>query len=408
MKDKVAFYCGHAFALYDVLPLFKSYDSDVYEIYIITKTKYYSVVKEQFGLKDDNIFLIEDYSSRVGNHFTLWFNLLCVSIDFSDFYAARRKIKLTPLQQKIANAFKFLNLKNKNVNVIYGKIIRLFERLALIKGLPIDFNKIYVVTKVFHPYLLAKYEDKMHVIMESWDHPAKEPFLLNPASVESWNVALNDDLTKYQFYKNTLKGDGLKFRYIKEFNSFYDTAILNDEEREDIAFIENNEVAIYPMCTSSSYFAFAEEVKFVEDLALKLKREKITLYIRPYPLAPYADVVALQALGNVKVGIGNKIPDGLEVFSENHMLHKYLIIKHAKYVINLATTFVFDAALVDAQCKIIQLKIDRTTYGDLGRYSRGVHVTKYLHVQNTQGFVDFTLLNVDYTYKKYLNNWLNN
>ena len=149
-------------------------------------------------------------------------------------------------------------------------------------------------------------------------------------------------------------------------------------------------------------------LEFVEDLALKLKREKITLYIRPYPLAPYADVIALQKLGNVTVGIGNKITDGLEVFSENHMLHKYLIIKHAKYVINLATTFVFDAALVDSQCEIIQLKINRTTYGDLGRFSRGIHVTKYLHVHNTQYFVDFTLLNVDYSYKEYLNNWLNN
>lgn len=406
MKDKIAFYCGHAFALYDVLPLFKSYDNDVYDIYIITTTKYYPIVKEQFGLLDDNILLIEDYSSRVGNHFTLWFNVLCVPVDFSEFYSARRKIKITPTQQKIANGLTFLNLKN--VNVIYGKLIRIFERLSILKSFPLDFDKIYVVTKVFHPYLLSKYESKMHVIMESWDHPAKEPFLLNPSSVESWNESLNDDLTTYQFYKNTFKGDALKFRYIEELNSSYDTAILNDEEREDIAFIENNDAAIYPMCTSSSYFAFSEELRFVNDLALKLNKENIRLYVRPYPLAPYKDVLALKEIENVKVGIGNKITDGLEVFNEAHMLHKYLIIKHAKYVLNLGTTFVFDAALVDSKCKIIQLKIDLNSYGDFGRYSRGVHITKYLHTNDAVSFDDFEIKKVNYAYKDYLIRWLNN
>jgi hypothetical protein len=162
------------------------------------------------------------------------------------------------------------------------------------------------------------------------------------------------------------------------------------------------------MCTSSSFFAFQDELNFISDLALKLKNENIKLYIRPYPLAPYSDVLALNEIKGIYVGLGNKINNGLEVFDTNHMLHKYLIIKNAKYVINLGTTFVFDAALVDSNTKIIQIIIPENSYGDLGKYSRGVHLTKYLHTGEVFDFESLNLSDVSFNYKNYLKEWLNN
>lgn len=407
MKNKIIFYCAHAFGLYDILPLFESYKSNGHDVYIITHKKYYSIVKEKFVLEDDKILFITDFTSRIGVHFTDWFRLLFVNENFSEFYQQRNKIKFSGFKQKISNSFKLFNLKNSKVNKTYSKIINLFYKVNLIKSFPINFDKIYVVTKIFDPYLIIPFENKTHLIIESWDHPAKEPFLLNPEKVETWNNSLIEELEQYQFYKKPIKGKPLKFRYIEEYNKGYDEKILNKEELEDVLFIKNNDVAIYPMCTSSSYFAFSEELCFVRDLAVKLNREDVQLYIRPYPLAPYKDVLALQEIQNVKVGIGNEIADGLEVFSKAHMLHKYLINKYAKYVINLGTTFVFDAALVNSKCKIIQIKIDTNTYGDLGKYSRGVHITKYLHTKDAYEFKDLEINKANLSFKEYLINWLN-
>ena len=408
MKKKIVFYCAHAFGLYDILPLYKRYTSENYDVFIITDKKYFEAVKINFVINDENIFFINDYKSRLGMYFTDWFRLLFVSENFSEFYKQRKKLKFTSFKQSVSNYFVLFNISNDRVNYIYSKVIKLFYRFSLIKPFPVNFDKFYVVTKILHPYLITPFEDVTHLIVESWDHPAKEPFLLNPSSAESWNDSLNLELNRYQFYKKNIIGKALKFRYIEEYNKYFDIKILNNEELDDIRFIQNNNVAIYPMCTSSAYFGFSDELIFVCDLAKKLEKENVKLYIRPYPLAPFNDVLALKQIKNVKVGIANKICDGLEVFNEAHMLHKYLLIKHAKYVLNLGTTFVFDAALVYSECRIVQLKIDMSNYGDLGKYSRGIHITKYLHTDNAFDFSDFKLAMVTNLYKEYLINWLNN
>jgi hypothetical protein len=406
MENKIAFYCAHAFGLYDILPLFEKYKHQGFDVYMITKKKYHSIIKEKFEIEDNKIFFIDNYTSRIGIYFTDWYRLICVNENFSEFYKQRKKIRFSGFKQKTSKYFIFFNFKNSQVNTIYSQIISVFYKVSLIKTFPVNFDKVYAVTKVFNPYLLSPFEEKLHLIIESWDHPAKEPFLLNPSIVETWNASLMEELEQYQFYKSTIRGKALKFRYIEDYNRFYDINLINKEEFEDIEFIKNNDVAIYPMCTSSSYFAFSEELRFVRDLALKLNEENIRLYIRPYPLAPYKDVLALKEIENVKVGIGNKITDGLEVFNEGHMLHKYLIIKHAKYIMNLGTTFVFDAALVDSKCIVIQLKINMNAYGNLGSYSRGVHITKYLHTENSYNFDDLEINKVNNLYKEHLINWL--
>ena len=408
IKNKIAFYCAHSFGLYGVLSIYKSYDFEKNDVYIITHKKYYQTVKNNFNINDNNIYFIDDYQSRLGIFFTDWFRLLFVSKKFSELYEQRKNIKFSLFKVRISSLFKFFNIGNDKVNTTYSKIVNIFYRLSLIKTFPANFNKIYVVTKVYHPYLITPFEDKMHLIIESWDHPAKEPFLLNPRSSESWNYSLNLELIKYQFYENTNKGIALKFRYIKEYNCYFDSKKINDKELKDIEFIQNNNVAIYPMCTSSEYFAFSEELLFVKDLAKKLEKEKMILYVRPYPLAPLSDILALKEISNLKVGIGNKIKNGLEVFDENHMLHKYLLIKYSNYIINLGTTFVFDAALVDSNCIIIQLKIDKESYGDLGWYSRGTHITKYLHNKDAKDFNEFEISDATYSFKNYLIDWLNN
>jgi hypothetical protein len=404
---KIGFYCNHAFGLYDIIPIINEYKKNDFEIFIITKKTYVNVVKNNIEIEDNNILLIEDYYNRFGFHFTQYYMLFCVNEYFSKLFIQRKYIKFSKFKIKISNLIKFLNVKNDKVNIKYSKIIFFFYKLKLIKSFPVDFEKLYVVTKVFNPYLITPFESRVHLIIESWDHPSKEPFLINPVSAESWNHDLNLELIQFQSYKNVTIGKALKFRYIEEYNTFYDKNILTIDEINDINYIKTNNVAIYPMCTSSSFFAFQDELNFVSDLALKLKLENIKLYVRPYPLAPYSDVLALNEIKNIYVGLGNKIKDGLEVFDINHMLHKYLIIKNSKYVINLGTTFVFDAALVNSDTKIIQIVIPENSYGDLGKYSRGVHLIKYLHTNEVFQFKELDINKANLYYKEYLFNWLN-
>jgi hypothetical protein len=405
---KVGFYCEHAFGLYAVFPKVNEYKNNGYEVFIITKKIYVDVLKLNFKIEDNNILFIEDFHSRLGSQFTKFYILFCVNSSFSELFFHRKNIRFSNFKIKISNSLKILNVKNSHVNIIYSKIINFFYKIRLIKTFPVNFDKLYVVTKVFQPYVITPFESRVKLIVESWDHPAKEPFLINPASAESWNTDLNIELIKFQNYTNVFKGEALKFRYINEFNNYNDVNILTLDEIKDINYIKNNIVALYPMCTSSSFFAFQDELDFVKDLSLKLKIENIKLYVRPYPLAPHSDILALNQIKDVYIGLGNKIKNGLEVFDKNHMLHKYLIINHAKYVINLGTTFVFDAALVDSSTKIIQIIIPENSYGDLGIYSRGVHLTNYLHTDDAFNIESLNFSEVTYSYKNYLKEWLNN
>jgi hypothetical protein len=402
---KIAFYCNHAFALYDVLPLVQDYQKKEFEVYIITRRIYIKTIKQHFEIKESNILFIEDYTNKFVSKFTDFYLRFCIKSSFTEMYKERLKIKYS--KSKLLNT-KIFNVKNENSNILYSKIIKFFFKLKVFKTFPIDFYKIYAVSKIFHPYLIIPFENRTHLIVESWDHPAKEPFLINPNISESWNESLSKELMKYQYYKNSIIGKALKFRYIEEFNENLPIISLTNEEFEDVNFIKRNDVAIYPMCTSSLYYSFNEELSFVRDLAIKMTKENVKLYIRPYPLAPYNDMKELKKIENVYVGLGNKIKDGIEVFDLNHMFHKYLIIKYSKYVINLGTTFVFDAALVKSDCKIIQVVIEEKSYGNLGKYSRGTHITKYLHTDKALVFDDFNLERIGYDYKNYLKNWLNN
>tara|TARA_B100000780_G_scaffold254099_1_gene202018 strand:+ start:9555 stop:10802 length:1248 start_codon:yes stop_codon:yes gene_type:complete len=408
MKKKIiGFYCFHAFGLYDIVPLYREYFQQEHnDVYIITQKKYLKLVQENFDIKKDKIIFLDDFKNIFGSVFTSWFSLLCVSKDFSDMYSDRTKIIFRGYKKKILDHITFLNIKNYSLNSTYSKMIRFFYFFRIMKKIPLDFTKLYVTTKVFNPYILTPFENNIHLIVESWDHPAKFPFLMTPNSTESWNKYLNYELNEYQAYNNLIIGKGLKFRYIEEFNNHYSSNILNEIENEDINFIRENRVAIYPISTSSTFFAFEGEINFVKKLAIATKKQNIKLYVRPYPLAPHSDISELRKIKNVYVGIGNKIEDGKEVFNLNHMLHKYLIIKNTDYVINVATTFVFDAALVKSNCKIIQIKIKTNEFKDFGEYANGYHIKRYLSTSDSiyLNQLDFRLK--DFTYKTYLRDWL--
>jgi len=405
---KVSFYCENAFSLIYALPIIKDYLDKNYKVDAFVEQKLFDFLGDSQEMSNINFIIIDKFKNGFLTKLTEIFKLFLINDDFSPLYFQRKKIKfgdnrLYFLSKKI----NIIKIRNNRVNSFYRIIFSKFYKINLFKKLPVNSNKIYVLTKVFHPYLLAPYHKITHLITESWDHPAKEPFLIDPIVSESWNISLSNELKKYQGYKNITKSRCLKFNYIKELNNTHFDIELNENEEADLKYLENIDYAIYPMFTSSKYFAFDEEVVFVSDLAKKMSNDNIKLYIRPYPLAPIEDVQKLKKIFNVIVGCGNLLENGFEVFDKSHILHKYLLIKKAKYVINLGTTFVFDAAIVNSNCKIIQLKIDSDSYGNLGSYASGVHMKNYLHNGLETNFDKFALKDANFHYKKYLIHWLN-
>ena len=114
----------------------------------------------------------------------------------------------------------------------------------------------------------------------------------------------------------------------------------------------------------------------------------------------------LKKISNAYVGLFDNTKYGNEVFDESHLLHKYLIIKHSKFIVNLGTTFVFDAALVDSNCKIIQLKIDKEKFNDLGKYANSYHLKKYLHTSDVTSLNNINIKQTTQDFKFYLKKWL--
>ncbi len=264
---KIGFYCEHAFGLYSIVPLYKKYVNNNYEVYIISYKKYEEIVIREFHIPKDKIVFIEDYQSRLGSKISQWFQILGVNLNFSEFYSQRVKIKLGSFNYKISKIFNSFKIENKRVNLRYHQLIILLNTTGILKKIPLDFDKLFVVSKVFNPYLIAPFAKNVFLIMESWDHPGKEPFFINPKIAFGWNRPLAQELKTFQNFQNVRRMGALKFRYISELEKLNEDVLFNKlgvKYKEDLQKIDSANTVVYPICTSSNYFAFEGEVEFVK------------------------------------------------------------------------------------------------------------------------------------------------
>ncbi len=289
-----------------------------------------------------------------------------------------------------------------------------FYGLRFIKRIDLKCDKLIVFTKVYHPYLLSPFSERIILIMESWDHPAKEPFLVLPAATLAWNKDLISDIKEFQRYNLVCRVKPLKFRYVFERTAQTEDVLLSHLKTEvlkaEVDFIKKNKVIIYPMCTSSGYFAFEGEIQFLKELSLGLANTGLKLYIRPYPLAPEADTEVLKKIPDSLLGYSALHKDGEDMFDDELMTHKFLLIKHAHLILNVGTTFVIDAALIND--RIIQLSLETDKFKEFSLYSKGIHIRKYLagngakkYFGNPQEFSNI-ISDVNDSYAPKLRDWL--
>jgi hypothetical protein len=415
--NSFAIWCEHPFAIYSALLIVKKYREQSKRVIIYTNSKCKEYAMSYLDFKEDEIIIIDKYQSKKGARLTRLFELLFVPLDFSPVFKKRKTIKWTKRELRISQFFSFLKIKGSKVNKTYQKWIKFFTTIQVVRtisrpepDLLISFTKTYV------PYLLSQFKCRHISIMESWDHPGKEPYLIYPDVHLCWNDDLCRETSEIQGLKKTGKICPLKFRYIEEYSSV-DTElifeVLDKVYQKDLSYLKENDCLVYPMCTSSDYYAFEGEVKFVKDLAEAVGATGKKLYIRPYPIAPIQDAEILNNINNVFVGLVSTVSNGANVLNEQENKHKYLLMKYSAAVINVGTTFAFDAALVGSP--VYQLQLHTEKYGIFSSYSHGEHIKKYLWNENNFSFEGeiqklkevFIDSKKSKNFSNYLINWIN-
>jgi len=383
MKKYHLILCEHAFAIYAVLPLLQQVRKDEEIFKVFTPLHLEEVCTDFLGLKQGEWSNLDLYRSSIGNRLSKWFEIIFVPLNFSKTYEFRKKLTMTASERFVAQNTAWFKLKPKDVNTNYVEIFTFLSKAGVIKKLPSEFTNIIAFTKLRTPYLLSPYSEKLMLIMESWDHPMKEPYFACPAKHVAWNEPLKNEAIEFQNLSSVITKHTEKFRYIKERENISDKTListLTEIYSSDLEQLQGRKYSVYPMCTSSNYHAFEGELAFLKYLSATMAGSGRRLYVRPYPLAPREDRSKLELIDNVIVGIGSQSINGTDVLDEQAQTHKYLLMVNAQETINVGTTFAIDAAL--CHCPVLQLKLDDdqkcAAYGDFIKYSQGLHIVKYL------------------------------
>jgi hypothetical protein len=378
-KRRVVFWCEHSYALFSARPIIEKKLRRNNQVVIYTEKKLIDHAQKYFNDLEVEVLCFDSLKNPNSYRITKWFMILFTPISFSEFYLRRVRIKYSKLEYLVAKFSWFLKAKKQSINVKYCNLFDFLYKAKVLKFPYLEGNEFYAFTKLNAPYILVPYREKLTLIMESWDHPAKEPFLISPNLCLSWNSQLSDEIREFQSIKKVNVIWPLKFRYICSFNNVAKSDLLagisNLNLLNDLLLFQRNKLVVYPMCTSSTYTAFDDELLFVKELAKSVEKDGFMLYIRPYPLAPKSDMEKLKLIQNAVLGF-NDTSDGSDVLNKELLIHKYLLIKSSYGIINVGTTFVFDAVL--ANVPVIQIRVVSNQFKVFSDYTNGTHIRKYL------------------------------
>jgi len=411
----IVFWCEHPFQIYASKFLVCKYKKSRCAVIFFTYKKHFIKAQSYLGLAGHELNDIDRHISKIGTILTRLFKVYLVPQNFTELYFLRINKRSPSIFFRSIN--KVTSAFTSDYNYTYHRLIKVFIKLKFLKPIKIPVDLLISFTKVYHSYLLVPFSEKHISIMESWDHPSKEPFLIYPKVSMTWNQDLQKEIRDIQKCSCVRTMKPIKFSYISERKEKVDdkikSAINNPMLLKDLELFNKFSLVVYPVCTSSKYYAFEGELRFIEDLASIVSNLGHTLYIRPYPIGTDSDVKQLELIDNVIVGCNYSLNDGSDVLNEQLLSHKYLIMKNAHFIINVGTTFALDAAYLGKP--VVQVSIDSDTYGSFSQYSKGVHIRKYLLNKHSISFDNHLdtmdksiLLEKGQAFTSVMNSWLNN
>ncbi len=422
MSGKIGIWAETVFAVSSSKPIVKKYLEKGYSILYYTNTKLFPYCESIFDSDQITIICFSKISSKqniIGGWITRFFKIVFVSPSFSPEYTRQQSRELTNKQMKLNKRLKFFHFNNENINKWYQKLISVFYKLKIFKTFfdeELDF--LLAFTPVYYPFHLTPLLKKVFLIVESWDHPVKRPFLVTPDKCLVWNKDLKEEVKTYQNLSKVSFIKPTKFFYIDQRQCKSENELIErlpEALKEDVFYVKNNKTVVYPLCMPRHRLQDNGEILFIKYLSEILNSLGYILYIRPYPLAPVSDKDYLTQVPNCKIGYLDDNGDATHLINEQELHHKYLLLKYANLVINIGTTFVFDAAYAGSNILQVQVTTDRfgsmlrrvSTYGHITNYLNSSSYTFKLSDNNEQIFTE-RIQSADKRHSVYLKNWLLN
>ena len=228
------------------------------------------------------------------------------------------------------------------------------------------------------PYLLAGSKNVVNV-MESWDHPIKRPFFLNPAITFTWNKKLGQDIQAHQGLKEWDTIFPLKFRYIEDFKSYSVAELkenLTEKYKKDLSEIKDDTIMYVVSTSSRNAKAFDGELKLIRQLITFCNQHQKSLYIKPKPNGKQGEFDEFSSLQNVQIGLYGEGEQSECMLDDNYHKYRLALLKSVNLVINVYTTFALEAALVGVP--ILQLSLENsTTFGHFAELINNPHIKNY-------------------------------
>lgn len=308
---------------------------------------------------------LEKRHSRIGKlHRALVF--IFAGSGSSEYYRHLRAEGATGVWHKAAWSFarRWPSRAYVDVNRSASRII------SLLLSNPFPTRRVVAISPSSSPHLLCGRAQDVITLIESWDHAHKVPAGYVSRMVIAWNEDLADDWRRYQGGAEFIVGYPLKLRHALEFGR-------GVRKRHGTA-----PVAMYAAATSATTTHrgwFHDELVLVNDIALATDQAGWRLLIKPKPNGRPGDFDRIaQRFPHVEVGAYGDARTPSEYYLERSYNERRMKeLASCDLVINYGTTFALDAAA--AGCPILQLDLRHAVrYPEVARWSRGVHIEKYL------------------------------
>lgn len=413
-KKKVAIWCEHAFQLYSAKPVIDKYLKANCEVEIFTFKENVKYCAEYTGIPIGKIKDINSLIQKRTSLLTYIYEILFVDKNYSVVYRERRLLKEKRIFKLISKYTFFLKVKKENVNSHYLKYAKWVNRLGLHKGININCDLLISFTRIRYPLLVSDLKVPHISIMESWDHPVKDPYFIDPDYALVWNKSLKADTQHYQKLKRVAQICPLKFRYIYERENDSMENLMSGIKAikyiSELNLLKDKSVILYPVTTSSEGYGHEGEMELIDQLCLAAQKANRLLYIKPKPNGPAGDYDVFKRYHNVIVGVYSSSTDALDMLDEDYQSFRYCLLKLCDVVVNVGTTFVLEAALTNN--KIIQLDLQSDVFGAFTDFTKTLHLKKYI-LNNKAAKYSGDINNLatifkkaDYEYTLSIRNWI--
>lgn len=374
----IGIWAEHSFQIDSGIPVIRKYLKKS-KVLLFTKKGNVKFAREIIKHNNFKIISIDNYTNKYAGYFRYLFELLFIPKNFSFVYETVF-FKSRSLKSKLIGSIFFIKIPKKHINYIYCKLNRIFFRkLSIDNYYRIDL--LITFTKVYYSYLIPDKTKVPHInIMESWDHPMKFPYYINPNWLLTWNYDLAKETRDVQNFRKVMYIEPLKFKYITNFKKTPDNVLLdklkNTDYYDELVSIDSKKIILYPTTTHSKGIGHNGELDLIKDLSNIFEDSSYKFFIKPKPLGAKGDYDKFSSLKNTIIGLYSSDPNAYDILDEKYNIYRYLLLKKSTIIINAGTTFAMDAALLDKP--VIQLHLKNKNYGDFADFCNVYDVKQYI------------------------------